>query len=188
MARDGAGATVEAVVEIPKGSRNKCEVDHATGTIRLDRVLFAPIHYPTDYGFIPGTQAADEYPIDVLILVEEPTFPGCHIMIRLLGVLHMRDEHGPDDKLLGIPVGEPRFEGIADLGVLPQHRLVDIEHFFATSKQLEGKTSVVPAGVVGKPPWRRCGSPRGLHLHRLPEYACTRYLSPSPCGATAIDG
>jgi inorganic pyrophosphatase len=143
MARDGAGATVEAVVEIPKGSRNKYEVDHATGIIRLDRVLFASIHYPTDYGFIPGTEAGNGDPLDVLILVEEPTFPGCHIMIRLLGVLHMHDEHGPDDKLLGIPVGEPRFEGIDDLGVLPRHRLVEIEHFFATYKQLEGKTSVV---------------------------------------------
>jgi inorganic pyrophosphatase len=134
---------VEAVVEIPKGSRNKYEVDHATGIIRLDRVLFASIHYPTDYGFIPGTQTGDGDPLDVLILVEEPTFPGCHIMIRLLGVLHMRDERGPDDKLLAIPVSEPRFEGIDDLGVLPQHRLVEIEHFFATYKQLEGKTSVV---------------------------------------------
>jgi inorganic pyrophosphatase len=142
MARDGAGATVEAVVEIPKRSRNKYEVDHAPGSIRRDRVLFASIHYPTDYGFIPGTQAADGDPLDVLILVEEPTFPGCHIMLRLLGVLHMRDEHGPDDKLLGIPVGEPRSEGINDLGVLPRHRLAEIEHFFATYKQLEGKTSV----------------------------------------------
>jgi inorganic pyrophosphatase len=143
MARDGAGATVEAVVGIPKGSRNKYEVDHATGIIRLDRVLFASIHYPTDYGFIPGTQAGDGDPLDVLILVEEPTFPGCHILIRLLGVLHMRDEHGPDDKLLGIPVGEPRFEGIDDLGVRPRHRRAEIEHFFAIYKQLEGKTSVV---------------------------------------------
>jgi inorganic pyrophosphatase len=143
MAPDGAGATVEAVVEIPKGSRNKYEVDHATGIIRLDRVLFASIHYPTDYGFIPGTQMGDGDPLDVFILVEEPTFPGCHNMIRLLGVLHMRDEHGPDDKLLGIPVGEPRFEGIDDLGDLPQHRLAEIEHFFATYKQLEGKTRVV---------------------------------------------
>jgi len=134
---------VEAVVETPKGSRNKYEVDHATGIIRLDRVLFASIHYPTDYGFIPGTRAADGDPLDVLILVEEPTFPGCHVMIRLLGVLHMRDENGPDDKLLGIPVGEPRFDRIDDLEVLPQHWLVEIEHFFATYKQLEGKTSVV---------------------------------------------
>jgi inorganic pyrophosphatase len=143
MERDAASAMVEAVVEIPKGSRNKYELDHTTGIIRLDRVLFASIHYPTDYGFIPGTQAADGDPLDVLILVEEPTFPGCHVMIRLLGVLHMRDESGPDDKLLGTPVGEPRFDGIDDLEVLPQHWLVEIEHFFATYKQLEGKTSVV---------------------------------------------
>jgi inorganic pyrophosphatase len=76
MERDWAGPTVEAVVEIPKGSRNKYEMDHATGIIRLDRILFASIHYPTDYGFIPGTRAADGAPLDVLILVEEPTFPG----------------------------------------------------------------------------------------------------------------
>src|SRR5262245_56392263 len=143
MTRDRAGAAVEAVVEIPKGSRNKYEVDHATGIMRLDRVLFPSLHYPTDYGFIPGTQAADGDPLDVLILVEEPTFPGCHVMIRLLGVLHMLDENGPDDKLLAIPMGEPCFDGIDELELLPQHRLVEIEHFFATYKKPEGKTSVV---------------------------------------------
>jgi inorganic pyrophosphatase len=143
MERDAAGAMVEAVVEIPKGSRHKYELDHATGIIGLDRVLFASIHYLTDYGFIPGTRAADGAPLDVLILVEEPTFPGCHVIIRLLGVLHMRDENGPDDKLLGTPMGEPRFDGIDELEVLPQHWLVELEHFFATYKQLEGKTSVV---------------------------------------------
>ena len=143
MERDGAGIMVEAVVEIPKGSRNKYEVDHASGIIRLDRVFFASIHYPIDYSFIPGTRAPDGDLLDVLILVEEPTFPGCHVMIRLLGVMPMRDGDGPDDKLLGIPVGEPRFDRIDDLEVLPQYWLVEIKHFFAAYKQLEGKTSVV---------------------------------------------
>ncbi len=136
-------AMVEAVVEIPRGSRNKYEFDHATGTMRLDRVLFSSVHYPTDYGFIPGTQAADGDPLDVLILVEEPTFPGCHIAIRPIGVLHMRDEHGVDEKLLGVPVADPRFDGIDEISALQPHWLVEIEHFFATYKMLEGKESVV---------------------------------------------
>jgi inorganic pyrophosphatase len=136
-------ATVEAVVEIPKGSRNKYEFDHATGTMRLDRVLFSSVHYPTDYGFILGTQTADGDPLDVLILVEEPTFPGCHVTIRPIGVLRMRDEKGADEKILGVPVADPRFEGIDDINALQPHWLVEIEYFFATYKTLEGKESVV---------------------------------------------
>jgi inorganic pyrophosphatase len=136
-------ATIEAVVEIPRGSRNKYEFDHVTGTMRLDRVLFSSVHYPTDYGFIPGTQAADGDPLDVLILVEEPTFPSCHVIIRTIGVLHMRDEQGVDEKILGVPVADPRFDGIDDISGLQPHWLVEIEHFFATYKMLEGKESVV---------------------------------------------
>ena len=113
---------VEAIVEIPRGSRNKYEVDHDTGAIRLDRVLFSSVHYPTDYGFIPGTKAADGDPIDVLVIVEEPTFPGCRVEIRLIGVLLMRDEKGVDEKMLAVPVGDPRFDEIQDI------HLKDIEY------------------------------------------------------------
>src|SRR5262245_65989449 len=109
---------IEAIVEIPKGSRNKYEFAPDTGTIRLDRVLFSSVHYPGDYGFIPGTRAGDGDPLDVLILVEEPTFPGCHVHVRPIGVLLMQDEKGIDEKILGVPVADPRFDEVNDLGDL----------------------------------------------------------------------
>jgi len=136
-------ATVEAIVEIPRGSRNKYEIDHATGAIHLDRVLYSSVHYPTDYGFIPGTHAADGDPLDVLIIVEEPTFPGCRVRIRPIGILLMRDEKGIDEKILGVPVADPRFDGIQEIGDLQQHWLVEIENFFDTYKLLEGKETQV---------------------------------------------
>jgi inorganic pyrophosphatase len=132
--------SVEAVVEIPRGSRNKYEYDQATGTIRLDRVLFSSVHYPGDYGFIPGTWCADGDPLDVLILVEEPTFPGCRVRVRPIGVLMMQDEKGIDEKILGVPVADPRFAEVTDLSDLPQHWLAEVENFFETYKALEGKT------------------------------------------------
>jgi inorganic pyrophosphatase len=131
--------TIDAVVEIPRGCRNKYEFDPETGTIRLDRVLFSAVHYPGDYGFVPGTLSPDGEPLDVLILVEEPTFPGCRVRVRPIGVLIMRDEKGADEKLLGVPVGDPRFEEITDLSDLPQHWLAEVENFFETYKSLEGK-------------------------------------------------
>ena len=134
---------VEVVVEIPKGSRNKYEVDHTTGSIRLDRVLFSSVHYPTDYGFIPGTRAADGDPLDVLIIVEEPTFPNCRIKIRPIGVLLMRDEKGIDEKLLGVPIADPRFDNINDISDVQEHWLLEIRNFFDTYKLLEGKDSQV---------------------------------------------
>ncbi len=138
-----AFAEVEAVVEIPKGSRNKYEIDHATGAIRLDRVLFSSVHYPADYGFIPGTKSADGDPLDVMIIVEEPTFPGCRVKVRPIGVLLMRDEQGVDEKILGVPVADPRFEGIEDIAQIQKHWLVEIENFFNTYKVLEGKETHV---------------------------------------------
>ena len=135
--------TVEAVVEIPKGSRNKYEYDHATGHIRLDRVLYSSVHYPTDYGFIPCTHAADGDPLDVMIIVEEPTFPGCRALVRPIGVLLMRDEKGVDEKILAVPVADPRFDGINDISDLQPHWLAEIENFFNTYKLLEDKETVV---------------------------------------------
>jgi inorganic pyrophosphatase len=131
---------VEAIVEVPRGSRNKYETDHTTGAIRLDRVLFSSVHYPTDYGFIPGTTSADGDPLDVLIIVEEPTFPGCRVKVRPIGVLLMRDEKGIDEKILGVPVADPRFDGIRDISDLQEHWLLEIRNFFDTYKLLEGKT------------------------------------------------
>lgn len=136
---------VEAVVEIPKGSRNKYEIDHETGIVRLDRVLFSSVHYPTDYGFVLNTMAADSDPLDVLIIVEEPTFPGCHVMIRPIGVLVMRDEKGLDEKILAVPIADPRFNTIKDISQLQPHWLTEIENFFSTYKLLEGKETTVAA-------------------------------------------
>jgi len=134
---------VEAIIEIPRGSRNKYEVDHETGAIRLDRVLFSSVHYPTDYGYIANTKAADGDPLDVLVIVEEPTFPGCRVDIRTIGVLRMRDEKGVDEKILAVPIGDPRFDDIRDLKDIGSHWLAEIENFFNTYKVLEGKYSYV---------------------------------------------
>jgi inorganic pyrophosphatase len=134
---------IEAIVEIPRGSRNKYEFDPATGSVRLDRVLFSSVHYPADYGFIPGTKSSDGDPLDVIILVEEPTFPGCRVLVRPIGVLITEDEKGGDEKILGVPVADPRFDDIRDLGDLPKHWLAEIENFFRTYKVLEGKETVV---------------------------------------------
>ncbi len=141
MKRDSEA--VEVIIEVPKGSRNKYELDHATGIIHLDRVLFSSVHYPTDYGFVPGTTSADGDPLDVLIIVEEPTFPGCRVRIRPIGVLLMRDEKGIDEKILGVPVADPRFDGIKDISDLQEHWLLEIRNFFDTYKLLEGKAVAV---------------------------------------------
>ena len=134
---------VEAVIEIPKGSRNKYEIDHTSGKIRLDRVLYSSVHYPADYGFIEKTKAADGDPLDALILVEEPTFPGCCVQIRPIGVLVMRDEKGLDEKILGVPLADPRFDGIKDISQVQKHWLAEIENFFSTYKMLEAKETTM---------------------------------------------
>ncbi len=134
---------VEVMVEIPRGSRNKYEYDPRRKRFRLDRVLFASVHYPTDYGFVCDTLASDGDPLDALVVVNEPTFSGCLVPARPIGVLAMRDEKGPDDKLLCVPVGDPRFDQIADLADLAPSWLEEIEYFFATYKTLEGKLTEV---------------------------------------------
>lgn len=139
----GNQLSVEAIVEIPRGSRNKYEFDHTDGSIHLDRVLFSSVHYPTDYGFIIGTMADDGDPLDVLILVEEPTFPGCRVKVRPIGVLMMQDEKGIDEKILAVPVADPRFEDMHDISQVQKHWLIEIENFFDTYKLLETKESHV---------------------------------------------
>lgn len=127
----------EAVVEIPKGSRNKYEIDHDTGRIWLDRMLFTATQYPADYGFFPGTLAEDGDPLDALVLLDEPTFPGCHIRVRPVGVFWMRDEKGPDAKVLCVPATDPRWASVNDIADLPPHLLDEIAHFFDVYKALE---------------------------------------------------
>ncbi len=128
---------VEVVVEIPKGTRNKYEADHETGQIWLDRMLFTSTRYPEDYGYVPGTLAADGDPLDALVLLEEPTFPGCHVRARPVGVFLMSDEHGDDAKLLCVTASDPRQADVQDLSDLPPHELEEIAHFFAIYKSLE---------------------------------------------------
>ena len=136
---------VDALVEIPKGSRNKYEYDTLQHRIRLDRVLYSPLHYPADYGFIPDTLAEDGDHLDVLIASYEPTFPGCLVPVRPVGVLDMVDEKGRDQKILAVPTGDPRFAEVSEVGQLPAHLLAEIEHFFAVYKTLERK----PTEVLG---------------------------------------
>lgn len=130
---------VTAVIEIPSGSRNKYELDKVTGLLRLDRVLYSAVQYPGDYGFIPGTLAEDGDPLDVLVLINEPTFPGCLISVRPVGVLLMTDRGEPDEKILAVPSEDPYHQEYFDIADLPQHYLKEVEHFFSVYKDLEGK-------------------------------------------------
>lgn len=134
---------VEAFIEIPAGSQNKYEFDKEKGVLRLDRVLYSPVHYPTDYGYIPETLEEDGDPIDILVMITNPTVPGCIIDCRIVGVLSMADDKGVDNKLLGVPLRDPRFSQITDLADVPPHVLREIEHFFRTYKDLEGKSVTI---------------------------------------------
>ncbi|MDR7519898.1 MAG: inorganic diphosphatase [Armatimonadota bacterium] len=131
--------SVLARVEVPRGSRNKYEIDLERGGIRLNRVLYSPLHYPADYGFLEDTLAEDGDHLDVLIFTYEPTFPGCLVDVRPIGVLDMRDEKGHDQKILAVPAGDPRFDGVTDLEHVPPHFLKEVTHFFTVYKELEQK-------------------------------------------------
>lgn len=134
---------VEAFVEIPKGSQNKYEYDLKTGFFRLDRVLYGSIHYPAEYGFIPHTLAEDGDPLDILVLSNIPTFPGCVLDARVLGALEMADDKGRDVKILAALDKDPRFNEMQSLEDVPLHILKEIEHFFRIYKELEGKQTAV---------------------------------------------
>src|SRR5579871_252626 len=132
-------ALVRMIVEIPKGSANKYEYDNSLGVFRLDRVLYSPVHYPGDYGFIPGTFADDGDPLDVLALVEQPSFSGCLIQVRPVGVLNMIDQNEADQKVLAVPDREPLYNEIHTLDQVSAHLRRSIEHFFNIYKELEGR-------------------------------------------------
>lgn len=136
---------VRTVVEIPKGSTNKYEYDGELGAFGLDRVLYSLVHYPGDYGFIPGTLAADGDPLDVLVLVEEPSFPGCVIEVRPLGVLSMIDQQKADQKIVAVPNRNPRYDNVHSMDEVYAHVRREIEHFFNIYKELEGR----PASTLG---------------------------------------
>ncbi len=129
----------DVLIEIPKGSRNKYEYDFEFKKIRYDRMLFSSMMYPADYGFIPETLALDGDPLDVLVLVTEPTFPGCVMQVKPIGVFHMADEKGPDEKVICVPVSDPIWNKLEDLSDMNPHLLKEIEHFFQVYKDLENK-------------------------------------------------
>ena len=120
----------DVTIEIPKGQRNKYEMDHATGRIRLDRMLFTSTRYPDDYGYIDGTLGEGGDPLDALVLLDEPTFPGCLIRCRALGMFVMRDEMGPDDKVLCVPAHDQRAAWRQEIDDVSEFRLLEIQHFF----------------------------------------------------------
>ncbi len=140
---DDAPRIVNMIVEIPQGSSNKYEFDHELGVFKLDRTLFSPLYYPFDYGWVPNTLAEDGDPLDILVITSQPTFPGCLIAARPLGVLMMRDDKGPDEKILSVAAADPRFAGIEHLSDLPSHILKEIVHFFDIYKDLEDKETIV---------------------------------------------
>lgn len=140
--------TVNAIIEIPKGRRTKFEIDKRYGIIKLDRYLYASSHYPGDYGFVPQTLAEDGDALDIIVMVNEPTFPGCLIESRILGLFQMLDGDKRDDKLLAVPSRDPLFADYKDITHVPPHFLKEVEHFFLTYKQLEGST-IKSEGWVG---------------------------------------
>jgi inorganic pyrophosphatase len=134
-----APETFTAVIEIPKGSRNKYEYDHETKAIKLDRFLYSSVVYPTDYGFIPDTLSLDTDPLDVMVLVSEPTFPGCVIEVKPIALFRMEDDKGVDDKVLAVPCSDPNWNQLETLDDVAKQMRDEIEHFFSIYKDLEQK-------------------------------------------------
>ena len=131
--------SVLALIEIPRGSKNKYEWNEDLGGVALSRVLYQSVAYPAEYGFIPGTIAKDGDALDVVVLIDQPTFPGCLMRVRPIGILRLVQEHEQDDKVLCVPVEDPLYANTHDIDDIPPHRLLEIRHFFATYTELEGK-------------------------------------------------
>jgi len=140
----------DVTIEIPKGQRNKYEMDHESGRMRLDRMLFTSTRYPHDYGFVEDTLGDDGDPLDALVLLEEPTFPGCLIRCRALGMFRMTDEAGGDDKVLCVPATDPRWDHYQDISDVREFDQLEIQHFFEVYKDLEPGKSVEGAEWVGR--------------------------------------
>jgi inorganic pyrophosphatase len=151
---DDIGGDVIVVVEIPKGTRNKYEMDHETGQIFLDRMLFTSMVYPADYGFVDGTLGQDGDPLDALVFLTEPTFPGCRIRAWPFGLFRMRDEKGIDEKILCVPRRDPTWSEVRDLEDLRPAIRAEVEHFFQAYKVLEAK-EVDTGGFGGREEARR---------------------------------
>jgi inorganic pyrophosphatase len=141
----------DVLIEIPKGSRNKYEVDHETGRMRLDRTLFTSTQYPADYGYIEDTLGADGDPLDALVILQgDPLFPGVLVRCRAIGMFRMTDEKGGDDKVLCVPSTDPRLEHLRDIHHVPEFDRLEIKHFFEVYKELEPGKSVEGAQWVGR--------------------------------------
>ncbi len=140
----------DVTIEIPTGSRNKYEIDHKSGRLRLDRMLFTATRYPHDYGFVDDTLGLDGDPLDALVIVQEPTFPGCVIRARTVGMFRMTDEAGGDDKLVCVAANDPRMEHIRDIHHVAEFDRLEIQHFFEVYKELEPGKSVEGATWAGR--------------------------------------
>ncbi len=140
----------DVVIEIPKGSRNKYEVDHDSGRVKLDRYLYTAFGYPADYGFIEDSLGEDGDPLDVLVLLPESVFPGCIVEARPVAMFKMTDEAGGDDKVLCVPAGDGRWDHIQDVGDVPSYELEAIKHFFVHYKDLEPGKYVKAADWAGR--------------------------------------
>jgi inorganic pyrophosphatase len=167
-----APEVVTAVIEIPAKSRNKYELDKESGLLKLDRVLYSAVHYPGDYGFIPRTLHEDGDPMDILVRINEPTFPGCLIEARPIGVLRMLDKGEPDDKILAVPTNDPFHNEYYDIADIPQHYLKEVEHFFHIYKDLEGKR----VQILG---WEKSEVAMAMINVSIERYA-TEYLAVGP--------
>jgi inorganic pyrophosphatase len=161
---DGAPDEVNAVIEIPRGQTNKYEYDKQLNVFRLDRNLYSPVHYPGDYGFIPSTLSLDADPLDVLVLVDAPSFPGCLMTVRPVGMLEMVDQGREDEKILAVGTNNPIFNDVHDYEKLYPHLLLEIEHFFTMYKELEAKTTK----IVG---WQNAERARALVSECQERYA-----------------
>lgn len=156
---------LDIVVEIPRGSRNKYEYDHEMGVMRLDRRLFSATVYPADYGFVPDTLAEDGDPLDALVLLEEPTFPGCWVTVRPVGVLWMTDDAGPDAKLICVEAHDPRYSDVTDLDGIQPELLAEIRHFFEVYKTLEPDKYSTPGDYEGRAAaWAEIEACRDRHV------------------------
>lgn len=142
--------SIDVVIEIPRGTRNKYEYDHETHAIRLNRHLTSSMGYPADYGFFPETLGGDGDPLDVLVLTEYPTFPGCVIGVRVVGVFFMIDEHGDDAKLIAVPDYDPQWKAVTDISHIPKRTLDEIRHFFSVYKDLDEGKWVKVKGYEGR--------------------------------------
>jgi inorganic pyrophosphatase len=140
---EGAPAEVNAVIEIPRGDTNKYEYDKQLHVFRLDRNLYSPVHYPGDYGFIPSTLSDDGDPLDVLVMVDAPSFTGCVMTVRPVGALRMVDQESEDEKILAVGFNNPVYQNVNDYSELYPHLLLEIEHFFSVYKELEAKRTRV---------------------------------------------